>query len=187
MTKRTKEQSREYNQAYYARNKEKLKQDAKEYYYANQEQALLRVQEYRDANRPVIQEKGRKYYRRKLPNRLLNSARARAKRYGLEFNITEEDIFIPSHCPLLGIELQVAEGKRASKSFSPSLDRFDPSKGYIKGNVWVISHKANTMKNDATLKELQKLVNNLKKYTGGAGDLLYNPSTGRMFEIKDSI
>lgn len=187
MKKRTKEQARQYNQAYYARNKEKLKQNSKEYYYANQEQAILRVQEYREANRPAIQEKGRKYYRRKLHNRLLNSARARAKRYGLEFNITEEDIFIPSHCPLLGIELQVATGKKASKSFSPSLDRFDPSKGYVKGNVWVISYKANTMKNNATLTELQKLVDSLKEYTGGAGDLLYNPSTGRMLEIKDSL
>jgi len=35
--------------------------------------------------------------------------------------------------------------------------------GYVKGNVWVISHRANRIKNDATLLELEKLVTALKK------------------------
>jgi hypothetical protein len=79
-------------------------------------------------------------------------AKYRAKQKGLEFNITKEDIVIPDTCPLLGIPMQ-----------SASLDRIDPSKGYIKGNVWVISNRANTLKNDATLSELKTLVENLTK------------------------
>lgn len=79
-------------------------------------------------------------------------AKYRAKQKGLYFNITKEDIVIPDTCPLLGTPME-----------SPSLDRIDSSKGYIKGNVWVISNRANTLKNDASLQELKTLVENLEK------------------------
>jgi len=79
-------------------------------------------------------------------------AKYRAKQKGLEFNITKEDIIIPDTCPLLGTPME-----------SPSLDRIDSSKGYIKGNVWVISNRANTLKNDATLSELKLLVEKLEE------------------------
>ena len=78
-------------------------------------------------------------------------AKYRAKQKSLDFNITKEDIIIPDTCPLLGTPME-----------SPSLDRIDSSKGYIKGNVWVISNRANTLKNDATLQELKTLVENLE-------------------------
>ena len=82
---------------------------------------------------------------------LWSRAKYRAKQKGREFTITKEDIVIPDICPLLGTPIQ-----------SPSLDRIDSSKGYIKGNVWVISNRANTLKNDATLTELKTLVENLE-------------------------
>jgi hypothetical protein len=66
--------------------------------------------------------------------------------------ITKEDIVIPDTCPLLGTPME-----------SPSLDRIDSTKGYVKGNVWVISNRANTLKNDATLTELKTLVENLQR------------------------
>jgi hypothetical protein len=53
--------------------------------------------------------------------------------------------------------------QRKKSPNSPSLDKIIPSKGYIKGNVWVISNRANTLKNDASLQELELLVENLKK------------------------
>jgi hypothetical protein len=43
------------------------------------------------------------------------------------------------------------------------IGNLEPEKGYIKGNVWVISNRANTLKNDASLQELELLVENLKK------------------------
>ena len=187
MKKRTKEQIHKYNQNHYAKHGEKVKDKAKQYYHDNKDKVLKTVQEYRDNNRPIIQEKGREYYRRKLPNRLLNAAKARARKHNIEFTITLEDIIVPQHCPLLGIELKVAEGKTASKSNSPSLDRFDSNKGYVKGNVWVISQKANTMKSNASLEELTMLVTNLATYTGNCGALLYNGQTGRMLEIQDTL
>ena len=89
-------------------------------------------------------------------------AKYRAAHKGREFTITKEDIVIPERCPLLGIPLVCHRGKGSQQGNSPSLDRIDPTKGYIKGNVWVISNRANTLKNDATLTELKTLVENLE-------------------------
>ena len=89
-------------------------------------------------------------------------AKYRAKQKGLEFTIEQEDVKIPDVCPLLGIPLVCHRGKGSQQGNSPSLDRIDPTKGYIKGNVWVISNRANTLKNDASLQELELLVENLK-------------------------
>lgn len=93
---------------------------------------------------------------------MLSSARSRAKSKNLDFNIDVSDIELPEVCPLLGIPLSI---NASNKEFSYSLDRIDSSKGYVKGNVWVISDRANRLKNNATLEELDMLITNLKKYT----------------------
>jgi hypothetical protein len=80
---------------------------------------------------------------------LLSRSFSRAKRLGLEFNITAEDITIPERCPVLGLKLASNSGDA-----SPSVDRMDSTKGYVKGNVRVISWRANNLKSDATLVEL---------------------------------
>lgn len=90
------------------------------------------------------------------------SARNRAREFEREFNITTEDIVIPEVCPVLGIPL-----KRSRQAYvkpnSPSLDRIDNSRGYIKGNVCVISHRANTLKSNATLEELTLILVDAKE------------------------
>jgi hypothetical protein len=52
----------------------------------------------------------------------------------------------------------IHESNGESIDNSPSLDRIDTSKGYVKGNVWVISWRANKLKSDATLAELESIV-----------------------------
>jgi hypothetical protein len=97
--------------------------------------------------------------------RMLSSAKTRAKKKGLEFNLTLEDIVIPEYCPLLGIKLTNHMGTCRSKCGLPdscTLDRKDTTKGYVKGNVWVISHKANTIKNNSTFDEFELIYNNWK-------------------------
>ena len=91
---------------------------------------------------------------------LLRSAKQRAKTKGLDFNIDITDINLPDKCPLLGIPLDSFYREATDNSYS--IDRIDSSKGYIKGNVWVISKRANTLKGNATLEELELLVKNLE-------------------------
>jgi hypothetical protein len=93
--------------------------------------------------------------------KMLARARHRAKKNNLPFNIELSDIIIPETCPLLGIKLESNTDKTSPNN--PSLDKIIPELGYVKGNIWVVSLRANKLKNDASLQELQTLVENLKK------------------------
>ena len=97
------------------------------------------------------------HYTSNLEKYMLQRARVRAKDKGLSFNLTLEDIIIPAHCPILGIELTPGDYKA-----QPHLDRIIPSLGYVKGNVRVISGQANRIKTNATPEEIQKVANFLK-------------------------
>ncbi len=83
-------------------------------------------------------------------------SKRRARKKGFEHTINYTDINVPSHCPLLGIPLFRSAGKGACDN-SPSLDRIDSSKGYTPDNIWVISNKANSIKSNATLEELEAI------------------------------
>jgi hypothetical protein len=95
----------------------------------------------------------------------LYAAKKRAKEKNIEFDICLEDFLpIPTHCPILDIELNYQGTKlRGFVNNSPSLDRIDSSKGYIKGNVMIISWRANRIKSDATIGELKKILNYMEK------------------------
>lgn len=103
-------------------------------------------------------------YRHDNPEkRILNDARKRALNRNLEFNIELSDIIIPTHCPLLEIPLNTKATVK-ERDFSPSLDRIDINKGYIKGNIRVISFLANAMKRDVNKILLLKFSKNLPEY-----------------------
>ena len=90
---------------------------------------------------------------------LLARARERARHRNLDFSLTKDDIVIPGLCPLLGIRIIPNARDRCH---SPSLDRVDSTRGYTPDNIQVISSRANTLKNDATLEEMETLVTNWK-------------------------
>lgn len=92
---------------------------------------------------------------------ILTRCKSRAKQKNMEFNLSVSDITIPKYCPILGIQLMYATGRGGDWN-SPSLDRIDNSKGYIKGNIQVISKRANIIKNDATVDEIEKVYLYLK-------------------------
>jgi len=126
---------------------------------------------YQD-NSEMLKAKQRLYTRNNPEKVLLTQSRIRAKRRGLDHTISIEDIRIPSICPVLGIQLN----QGGNTDSSPSLDRIDSSKGYTPDNVWVISTRANRIKNDATPDELIQLVRALtEKATHGLHSVSTSP------------
>ncbi len=96
------------------------------------------------------------YYRRRWVKCTLRLKRYFCRKNSVPFDLIEEDILVPERCPVLGIELSINES-RSSKDNSPSIDRIDPTLGYTKDNVIVISLKANRIKNNATFEEFEKV------------------------------
>lgn len=84
-------------------------------------------------------------------------AKSRANKKGWDFNIDVSDIILPEYCPVLGIPLE------NSGDYSPSIDRINSFKGYIKGNICIMSYRANVLKNNATPEELIAIAHWLQK------------------------
>lgn len=86
-------------------------------------------------------------YKAKLPIQyLLKKLRYRCKKFGIEFDLDAADFILPSHCPVLGIPI-VFPGRMGAPDL-PSFDRVDPLLGYVRGNVHIISLRANTLKSN---------------------------------------
>lgn len=97
---------------------------------------------------------------RSLRSQLVHNARARARKIGMPATVRVTDILWPTHCPVLGVELDYAtpRGQRDARNPAlPSLDRWDNSQGYVPGNVFVISMRANTLKSNGTPEELMRV------------------------------
>jgi hypothetical protein len=128
------------------------------YKKANSEKVAAKEQQYRVKHRLSLAEKGRMLRRIDPAKSLWLAARRRARGRGLDFDILPADIIIPNKCPILGFQLEIGadrEGRKGPNRRSPSLDRLDSSKGYVKGNIQVISYMANVMKQNATPAELR--------------------------------
>lgn len=111
---------------------------------------------YKRENRKARNLRTLKWHRNNPQRSYWLAAKGRAKRANLPFNLEVSDIIFPKCCPILGIKLKFTSGGRTPNT--PSLDRTIASKGYVKGNVHIISWKANRLKCDASLEELKKLV-----------------------------
>lgn len=88
---------------------------------------------------------------------LVSHARVRAKRKGLEFNISASDVTPATVCPWLGIPLFFGTVDGRAGPNTPSLDRIDSSRGYVRGNVEIVSWRANQLKVNATLDEIEMM------------------------------
>lgn len=97
----------------------------------------------------------REWIQKNPQRRIWQNAKRRAKQKGLEFDIYPADIRIPEVCPLLGIP--ITELMNGDTDSSPSLDRINPRRGYTRDNIWVISARANRIKNDSQPGELLKI------------------------------
>ncbi len=101
-----------------------------------------------------------KAYRERNPHKAKVVAfRTKAQRLGLPFDL-DENWFkqnTPTHCPVLGLPLDTGTRDNAS-----SVDRLVPEKGYTKDNCSIMSLKANRLKNNATIEELEKIITFMK-------------------------
>jgi len=133
--------------------------DKKEYYKTWRAKQVEHVKKYLTDKYPDHAYHSAKY-REKHPERVLWSmAKRRAKEKKLKFSIDSTEIKIPVTCPILDIPIikVYTKGKKSGPTpNSPSVDRIDNTKGYIKKNVQVISHQANTMKANASPEQLIK-------------------------------
>lgn len=110
-------------------------------------------------NRKQRLEASRLYYRNNTIKVLLANAKRRSRQKGIPFNLEPEDLILPTTCPVLDIPMYVGEEMHDG---SPTLDRYIPEKGYVIGNVNIISNKANRLKNDGTLEEIDMLLKWMK-------------------------
>ena len=94
--------------------------------------------------------------------KMLRRCRSRAKQKNKDFSLSLDDFTLVSHCPILNFKLDYSS--KILNKYTASLDRIDNSKGYIPGNVWIISYLANSMKNSATKDELILFSENILKF-----------------------
>lgn len=96
---------------------------------------------------------------------LLMRLRSKSKKLNLPFDLTIDDLVIPSHCPILGMPLafgmkKISEYRNKKQGVpmdSPSVDRIIPELGYVKDNIVIVSYRANLIKTNASVDELTKV------------------------------
>jgi len=122
-----------------------------------------RNKRYYDRNPEFFAAKREKYNAR-AESRILTKVKSRAKKKGIPFNLEHVDISIPDTCPVLGIPIYPTFDRcRGYKANLASLDRVVPEMGYVKGNVRVISYRANMLKSDSTIEEMELILEDLRK------------------------
>lgn len=86
-----------------------------------------------------------------IRTKILNRIKTRSTKKDREFNLTIDDIIIPEICPVFRVPIKI-----------PSVDRIDSTKGYTKDNIRIIENRANVLKNNATIQELELILADLK-------------------------
>ena len=95
--------------------------------------------------------------------------KSKACKKGIPFIIEFSDIEQPEYCPVFGLKLNYAwTGKKGpGDPNKATLDRVIPELGYVPGNVYIISWRANFLKSDAKIEELEKLLTYMKEKING--------------------
>lgn len=95
--------------------------------------------------------------------RLFKSLENRAKNNNIPFDLDYSDIVWPSHCPVFNVPLEY-DCLENAKDNSASFDKVVPKLGYVKGNVRIISHRANWLKQDSTIEQLENIIRYMKEH-----------------------
>jgi hypothetical protein len=142
----------------------RMKEYQSAWYQANKERTKDARAEWGKANRDKTREYLKEWEKRHPLRHMFQKAKACAKPRGLEFTITMEGIKWVTHCPIFGIELCYDRDKKTpQRGDYPTLDRWDNDKGYVPGNVFVISWLANRMKWHATIEQIEAILRYMKE------------------------
>lgn len=142
--------NKDYHKQYYQANKEKWARDTPEKQEKHREASKKSYHKCREKRAKKHDEWAENNHARVLFLQARRSARYR----GLDFNLEQGDVVIPEVCPYLGCPLTSTQGQGRVWT-NASIDRIDSSKGYIKGNIQIVSVLANSMKQQATIEQLQ--------------------------------
>lgn len=148
---------------WYQENKKEILKERKDWYKKNPKKARAKQAEYRKKY-PERVKAAAERFRVKTPLEvyLWRGAKTRAKNKGWDFSIKVSDIVLVDLCPVLGLPL-VRNRARGPIPQSPTLDRVNSSLGYVRGNIRVISHRANQLKSNATVEEMECVLKDLKR------------------------
>lgn len=147
-----------------AGNKERAREWARKYRENNQDAVKATNNAWYNAKSDAERkEYSKAKYYKDLIRTMLSNAKGRATRQNIPFTISQDDITIPDMCPVLGIPLMWMVGMGRMNDNSPSLDKIVPELGYVPGNVCVISWRANRLKSDATLADLEAVCDYIKR------------------------
>ena len=109
------------------------------------------------------------YAIRSRVTRTLTVTKSYCLKNNVPYDITVDDLYpLPLTCPVLGITLNWTLEGKGSPNDCPSIDRLDPAKGYVKGNVRIISQKANRLKSNASMDELEAILTYMKEHRKNA-------------------
>jgi hypothetical protein len=148
----------EYMKEYYKNNKEKWKIDS-------EEKRLRKIEtqkRYAENHKESVKKRRIDWTNANFEWEIWSQAKRRAARNSIEFNLEKSDIIIPTHCPYLGWEITTGWGNGRVMT-NASIDRIDNSKGYIKGNIQILSRQANEMKRDISIDDLIKFAQGVLK------------------------
>lgn len=163
---RNREKLAAYQKAWREKNKDKVKANRDKWAINNPD----KITAYRTSER--YKELAKTYDRRTYQNRspeqrkkaILNGVKHNARKRKIEFSLEWDKIEWPEFCPVLGIKLNYKAPTNARNSYdSPSIDRHNPKLGYVPSNIVVMSWRANRIKTDACINELEKLVSYLRR------------------------
>ena len=129
---------------------------------ANPEAVLAASRRYRLKHRERINARQRIARQHDKRRFMLTQKRSRAKREGMAFELTLDNIAWPTHCPVLGMRLNY-DTRWPMVDDAPTFDRINPTQGYTAKNTRVVSWRTNRIKANATLAELEALVLWLRK------------------------
>jgi hypothetical protein len=158
-------------QKYTEEQKEKERQYARDWHKANYEKIKLRKQKQANDHYTNV---GRAVYNESVTNeryklgRLVQASKQRAKKQDLPHNLTLDYIVNlyeqqSKLCALTKREFYFGKsnGNKASAN-SPSIDKIDPTLGYVEGNVRLVVHHVNMAMSEFGLDALLKLVQDIK-------------------------